>query len=102
MRRLNQTFVTPFDRDDIYELASNLDDCMDYMEEAGELIQLYRVGELPAGCLDQVATLQRAAELTAAAMPTLRWVENMKEYWIELDRLANEEDRADRKLLVQR
>src|SRR5699024_9124087 len=47
MRRLNQTFVTPFARDDIYELASNLDDCMDYMEEAGELILLYKIDRLP-------------------------------------------------------
>ena len=101
MRRLNQTFVTPFDRDDIYQLASNLDDCMDFMEEAGELILLYRVDELPEGCLDQVATLQRAAELTAEAMPNLRSLENMKEYWIEINRLENEADRAHRKLLVQ-
>ncbi len=47
MRRLNQTFVTPFDRDDIYDLASSLDDCMDYMDEASDLIVLYKVEELP-------------------------------------------------------
>ncbi len=49
MRRLNQTFVTPFDRDDIYGLASALDDCMDFMEEAADLIVLYKIDELPRG-----------------------------------------------------
>src|SRR5690625_2265258 len=101
MRRLNQTFVTPFDRDDIYELASNLDDCMDYMEEAGELILLYKIDRLPEGCMDQVETLQRAAELTAEAMPRLKSLEDLKEYWIEINRLENVADKAHRNLLVQ-
>ena len=42
-------FVTPFDREDIYALASGLDDVMDFMEEAVDLILLYEVDELPAG-----------------------------------------------------
>src|SRR5690625_8035052 len=46
-KRVNQTFVTPFDRDDIYDLASSLDDCMDHMEAAGEIVVLYGVDELP-------------------------------------------------------
>src|SRR5699024_5574399 len=71
LRRVNQTFVTPFDRDDIYDLASALDDCMDFMEAGGEIVVLYGVDELPAAVTDQVTTLQRAAELTADAMPKL-------------------------------
>lgn len=98
MRRLNQTFVTPFDRDDIYVLASNLDDCMDFMEAAGEMTVLYGVDELPAGVSDQVATLQRAAELTADAMPRLRTMDRLEPYWIEINRLENEADRAYRAL----
>lgn len=101
MRRLNQTFVTPFDRDDIYNLASALDDCMDAMEAAGDLIVLYRVHDLPDGVMAQVSTLQRAAELTAAAMPRLRDMnEELTEYWIEVNRLENEADRAYRDLLA--
>lgn len=101
MRRLNQTFVTPFDRDDIYGLASALDDCMDFMEEAADLIVLYKIDELPARVADQVQVLQRSAELTADAMPRLRSMENLAEYWVEVNRLENQADKSHRKLLAQ-
>ena len=101
MRRLNTTFVTPFDRDDIYNLASALDDCMDYMEEAGDLIVLYKLDELPPRVSDQVQVLQRAAELTADAMPRLRSMSDLGEYWVEVNRLENQADKAHRKLLAQ-
>ncbi|WP_454050735.1 DUF47 domain-containing protein [Cellulomonas sp. Marseille-Q8402] len=101
MRRLNQTFVTPFDRDDIYGLASALDDCMDFMEEAADLIVLYKLDELPARVSDQVQVLQRSAELTAEAMPRLRSMDSLSEYWIEVNRLENQADKTHRKLLAQ-
>lgn len=101
MRRLNQTFVTPFDRDDIYNLGSALDDCMDAMEAAGDLIVLYRIHDLPSGVTEQVATLQRSAELTVGAMPRLAHLDDeLTEYWIEVNRLENEADRAYRELLA--
>jgi len=101
MRKLNQTFVTPFDRDDIYALASALDDCMDYMEEAADMVVLYRVDTLPPRVADQVQVLQRAAELTADAMPRLRSMDSLSEYWVEVNRLENQADKAHRKLLAQ-
>ena len=101
MRRLNQTFVTPFDRDDIYGLASALDDCMDYMEEAADLIVLYKIDELPARVSEQVQVLQRAAELTAEAMPRLRSLNDLAEYWVEVNRLENQADKIHRKLLAE-
>ncbi|GII98466.1 phosphate transport regulator [Sediminihabitans luteus] len=101
MRRLNQTFVTPFDRDDIYELASALDDCMDFMEEAADLIVLYRIEELPARVADQVQVLERAAELTCEAMPRLRTMKDLSDYWVEVNRLENQADKVHRKLLAQ-
>ncbi|BDZ41523.1 phosphate transport regulator [Paraoerskovia sediminicola] len=101
MRRLNQTFVTPFDRDDIYALASALDDCMDDMEEAADLIVLYKVDELPARVSDQVQVLGRAAELTAEAMPRLRAMDGLQDYWIEVNRLENQADKIHRKLIAQ-
>jgi predicted phosphate transport protein (TIGR00153 family) len=101
MRRLNSTFVTPFDRDDIYQLASNLDDCLDFMDEAGDLIVLYKVDELPPRVSDQVQVLQRAAELTAEAMPRLRSMDSLSEYWVEVNRLENQADKSYRKLLAQ-
>ena len=101
MQRLNKTFVTPFDRVDICQLASALDDCMDYMEEASDLIVLYKLEELPARVADQVQVLQRAAELTAEAMPRLRSMSDLAEYWVEINRLENQADKAHRKLLAQ-
>jgi predicted phosphate transport protein (TIGR00153 family) len=101
IRDLNQTFVTPLDRDDIYRLASSLDDCVDAMEEAGDRIVLYQVDRLPSGVLDQMSVLQRAAELTAQAMPRLRRPAGLTEYWVEINRLENEADRTYRTLLAE-
>ncbi len=101
MLLLNQTFVTPFDRDDIYALASALDDCMDFMEEAADLIVLYKVDELPARVADQVQVLQRSAELTAEVMPRLRSMVDLAPYWVEINRLENQADKLHRKLLAE-
>jgi uncharacterized protein len=101
MRRLNQTFVTPFDRDDIYSLAAGLDDCMDHMEEAGDLIVLYQLGTLPARVHDQVDVLQRCAAETAQAMPRLRSLQGLTDYWVEVNRLENHADKSYRKLLAE-
>ena len=101
MRRLNQTFVTPFDRHDIYGLASGLDDCMDFMEEAGDLIVLYKIQTLPPLVTEQVEVLRRCAELTADAMPRLRSMKDLAEYWVEINRLENQGDRTYRRLLAE-
>ncbi|WP_129782923.1 DUF47 domain-containing protein [Promicromonospora panici] len=101
MRRLNQTFVTPFDREDISGLASALDDCMDEMDEAADLIVLYKVDALPDRVSEQVQVLQRCAELTAEAMPRLRSMDKLADYWVEVNRLENQADKLHRKLLAQ-
>ena len=99
--RLDRTFITPFDREDIYTLAGSLDDIMDYLEEAVDLVVLYNVEELPKGVEQQIEVLARAAELTAEAMPNLRTMSNLTEYWIEVNRLENQADQIHRKLLAQ-
>jgi predicted phosphate transport protein (TIGR00153 family) len=101
MRELNETFVTPFDREDIYRLASSLDDVMDAMEAAVDLVVLYQIEELPSEVADQVEVLERAAELTAAAMPRLRSMKDLSDYWIELNRLENQADQVYRRLLAR-
>jgi predicted phosphate transport protein (TIGR00153 family) len=98
--QLNSSFITPFDREDIYNLASSLDDVMDYMEEAVDLVVLYEIEALPKGVEQQIEVLARAAELTAAAMPNLRSMDNLAEYWIEVNRLENQADQIHRKLLA--
>jgi uncharacterized protein len=99
-KRVNSTFVTPFDREDIYALASGLDDVMDFMEEAVDLNMLYEVASLPAELAEQVDVLQRCAELTAEAMPGLRSMKDLEEYWIEINRLENAGDRSYRRILA--
>ncbi|MGI8330033.1 DUF47 domain-containing protein [Actinomadura scrupuli] len=101
MRRLNESFITPFDREDIYRLASLLDDVMDYMEEAADLVVLYKIEELPKDIVGQVEVLERAAELTAEAMPRLRSMKELNEYWIEINRLENQGDQVYRGLLAK-
>ena len=61
--KLNSTFVTPFDREDIYRLTAALDDVVDAIEEAANRIVLYRLAELPPGVSAQVDVLCRAAEV---------------------------------------
>lgn len=100
VKRVNSTFITPFDREDIYRLASNLDDVMDYMEETVDLISLYEIGELPKQFAAQIEVLQRACQLTAEAMPRLRTMKDLEEYWIEINRLENQGDRSYRRILA--
>ena len=100
IKRVNSTFITPFDREDIYDLASNLDDVMDHMDEAVDSVVLYGVTEFPEAFASQVAVLQRAAQLTAEAMPRLRTMTDLEEYWIEINRLENEGDRNHRRILA--
>ncbi len=101
MRELNESFITPFDREDIYRLASSLDDVMDAMEAAVDLVVLYQIGELPPEVADQVDVLERAAELTAEAMRKLRSMKDLSEFWIELNRLENQADQIYRRLLAR-
>jgi predicted phosphate transport protein (TIGR00153 family) len=100
IRRANSTFITPFDREDIYRLASSLDDVMDFMEETVDLVGLYELGDLPADFAPQVEVLQRATQLTADAMPRLRTMKDLDEYWIEINRLENQGDRSYRRIVA--
>ncbi len=100
VRRVNSTFVTPFDREDIYSLASSLDDVMDFMEEAVDLVLLYELHELPSELANQVEVLQRSAELTAESMPRLQTMQDLEEYWIEINRLENAGDKSYRRILA--
>ena len=101
IRKVNTSFITPFDREDIHGLASALDDCMDMMDAAVDLIVLYRIGELPAGVIAQVEVLVTMSTLTAEAMPRLKSMQDLAEYWIEINRLENEADQIYRRLLAE-
>ena len=102
--KINSTFITPFDREDIYALGSQLDDVMDHLEAAGSLIYLYGLTSLPVlprELHELVNILDQQAKVTAEAMPRLKVMRGMKDYWVEINRLENEGDRAYRMLLVR-
>ena len=100
LRKTNSSFITPFDREDIYRLASELDDVMDAMEAAVDLVGLYGVTELPEEMREQVDLLNAAAALTADAMPRLRTMKDLSDYWVEAKRLENRADQVHRKFLA--
>jgi hypothetical protein len=101
IRRLNTTFVTPFDREDIHHLASSLDDVLDHIEAVAENLQLHKIEEPLPQMVSLTKTLADAATKTAEAMPGLRKMKDLEEYWIEINRLENEGDRAFRRTVAE-
>lgn len=103
INKLNQTFITPFDREDISHLAGRLDDCMDLIDEAGDLLVLYDLVEIPEpieSLLEvQIDVLSRCATITAENMPMLKKPRDMRDFWVEINRLENEGDQAYRRTL---
>jgi uncharacterized protein len=99
IHELNSTFVTPFDREDIYQLITQLDDVMDAIEAAADFAVLAELETLPAEMGRQVDLLQRAARVTVAAMGRLASMNDLASFWIEINRLENEADQVYRGLL---
>ena len=96
---LNTTFVTPFDREDMYHLATMLDDVMDSIEAAADFAVLSELETLPVEMGRQVDLLRRAARCTVDAMGRLPTLLDLAPYWIEVNRLENEADQVYRGLL---
>ena len=99
IHELNSTFVTPFDREDIYQLITQLDDVMDAIEAAADFTVLSELETLPAEMGRQVDLLQRAARVTVDAMGRLATMDDLASFWIEINRLENEADQVYRGLL---
>ena len=94
--RLNQTFVTPFDREDIHELASALDDIVDFTDEVADYLGVYKI-DAPMEQAQQLAgVLSRAARQVADALAHLHGFKNSTRYTVEVHRLENEGDRIVR------
>jgi predicted phosphate transport protein (TIGR00153 family) len=101
IRRLNQTFVTPIDREDIYALSSALDDVVDYTEEVADYLGLYKI-EAPMSQAQELAkVLNQCGRQIAEAMPRLRGFKDITHYTVEINRLENDGDRVYRMLLVR-
>ena len=96
VRRLNSTFVTPIDREDIYALATQMDDIVDYTEEAADFLGLYKI-EAP---MEQAQALTKvlvaSCEQLAMGLENLPSFKDLDKYWIEIHRLENDGDRISR------
>ena len=100
IRRLNETFVTPIDREDIYELASALDDVVDFTEEVADYLGLYKI-EAPMEQAQRLAhILLECARQVADGMPRLRGFKDMSHYTVEINRLENDGDRVSREAMA--
>jgi predicted phosphate transport protein (TIGR00153 family) len=98
--RLNQTFVTPIDREDIYALASGLDDVVDFAEETADYLGLYKI-EAPMEQAQRMAhVLLQAARQISEAMPRLRGFRDISHYTVEINRLENDGDRIVREAMA--
>ena len=98
--RLEATFVTPFDREEIYALISGLDDVLDYIEECADTFVLYRIPSPTAVAVQQASIIVKQCEQIHDALTHLRGFKGLDTYWIEVHRLENEGDRLARKAIA--
>ena len=96
IKRLNTTFVTPIDREDIYGLATQMDDIVDYAEEAADFLGLYKIEAPMEQAMALTKVLVAACEQLAAGLEHLPDFKDLDKYWIEIHRLENEGDRISR------
>jgi uncharacterized protein len=96
IQRLNHSFVTPFDREDIIALASGLDDVVDYIEEIADFLGLYRIEAPMQQAQEMAGVLRQAVTALASAVPGLRSLQDLNECTVEVNRLEDEGDRLYR------
>ena len=96
--RLNRTFITPLEREDIHQLASNLDDVLDAVEAIGARIVLFRVGKPSAEALRMAKILTECAAQIVQAVDNLKRMNNLMSFTVEINRLENEADGISRQV----
>jgi predicted phosphate transport protein (TIGR00153 family) len=99
--KLEATFVTPFDREDIHALISRLDDILDFIEEVADTCILYGIDEPTPPAIEQAEIIVRQCEELERALGKLRGFKGLEEHWIEIHRLENEGDRIARKAMAE-
>lgn len=96
IKRLNSTFVTPIDREDIYGLATQMDDIVDFTEEAADFLGLYKIEAPMAQAQALTKILVASCEQLAMGLEQLPQFKDLDKYWIEIHRLENDGDRVSR------
>jgi uncharacterized protein len=97
---LNRTFVTPLDRDDMYRLASAIDDVCDHVDEAADNIDLYEVREVPTKAKQQAEVIHRAASRLHEAVERLEGFKDSQRQLVALRELEDEGDRLSREAVA--
>ena len=100
MNKLNRTFITPFDREDIHELASKIDDVLDLTDAAASRLVTYRIEKIRAGVPELSRVLMAATKEVVAAVRVLEKKDQVLSHCIEINRLENEADRICRDLIA--
>jgi len=100
-KRLNTTFITPFDREDIHGLISRLDDILDLIEEVADTCILYNIEAPTETAHAQAEIITRQCEQLAEALTKLRSFKGLEQHWIEIHRLENEGDRIARQAVAE-
>src|ERR1044071_4470225 len=100
IHRLNTTFVTPFDREDILALASALDDIIDYTEEVADYMGLYRIEAPMEQAVRLSHILVQATRQVSEALPRMRGFQDLNHYTVEINRLENDGDRVSREAMA--
>jgi uncharacterized protein len=101
MTKLNQTFITPFDREDIHELASSLDDVLDFINSAGARIIMYRITKPPPAALELAKIILLQSQELQKATSLLRKNGDILGHCVEINRLENEADVVSRAAIAQ-
>jgi uncharacterized protein Yka (UPF0111/DUF47 family) len=96
---LNRTFVTPFDREDIFALASGLDDVLDYIDEIAETMLLYGITEVSQSAKEMAKLLSEAVEQLKSAVSKLESRHGALQHGIEVHRIENLGDQASRRAI---
>ena len=99
-QRLVTTFVTPFDRDDIHQLISRLDDILDFIEEVADTCVLYKIDAPTDAAAEQASIIVKQCEEILRALEKLHSFKDVQPHWIEIHRLENEGDRIARKAVA--
>ncbi len=100
-QKLNSTFVTPIDREDIHDLISRLDDVIDFIEEVADTCLLYGIEAPTPEAIELAEIIVLQCEQLQRALTKLSKFSGVQEHWIEVHRLENEGDRIGRNVVAQ-
>lgn len=104
LKKLNTTFVTPLDREDIHALVSAMDDILDYIENAADRMALYEIAEPTEEAIKLVSILAEASALVTKAIFRLRDIKHpsvIREACVEINRLENQGDQVNRMAIAK-